>query len=398
MDTSRSQSNPHRRPGRHILVLALCNLVSPHIISFDFLFDHLVALLASIAHHQYVLVLFPPPPTATEALAYQPRTYWLLWKMRGLEYRFKKNIQAVYIVGYAGWEFHATAAVLLTITSPKFKRKLVYIPTLASLPVSDTQTNSITINEPDQPSHVLTAALPLATIRIPPATLAYNHTLDPSWLTSTLTPTTAAALLASAAPTWRLPIESEFGTHPYLLATPIPRVIAILARILANGRNTQGLFRRTVLKIDASLACLPQTKHCLLPRPCSHAGCATCPRPFSTTPSSQGVLASAHSPDAWPPLVFPPTDPPHLKRTMAVIARVLVLVAEASESSMMPAHNLSRVWAPNVVRTADPLRDMQLAADTSSVVHVMIQQWCTRDGWERWFGEFKSIVDQIVGC
>ncbi|KAF1803531.1 Rho GTPase activation protein [Mucor lusitanicus] len=116
---------------RPILVLCADNLPNPDVYDYDLILSFIMARLDEFVENDYVLVFFSSPAR------YRPGWMWLLRAYRSLDRKYKKNLKALYVV-HLTRTYRIIFDLANKIISPKFARKLRYIPNLQTLQASIT--------------------------------------------------------------------------------------------------------------------------------------------------------------------------------------------------------------------------------------------------------------------
>ncbi|KAI9159584.1 hypothetical protein H9P43_008924 [Blastocladiella emersonii ATCC 22665] len=404
--------------GRAVIVFCVCHLLDPAILSPDVILAELIALLsrtldaASSEVDEYVAVVLGA------GAEHRPSTRWFYRAYRSMDRKFRKNLKQLYLVHPTAW-MKVVLEFMRALVSPKFFRKVQYIPTLSALPRD---------------------AFPdLASLRIPAAVLAHNHLAreNPDWAKH-LPP----ALLDAAH--WWPPLASEFTAPPDLLPTPVPLCVVLAARVMASpaGLATEGICRRAPRGSDVVRARAFLDRHhvALAGRKPKWPPPASTPSPFlpgaldtsddegdglhgdaplvadtllaryfrelpdpvvpaSAYPALRSWHAAAQPTDAsvnqqplppWPAfrdaLLIPS---PKLRVAVALTAWVLRRIARAHATTRMPASNLARVWGATWIRGPDPLADAMLVADDRGPWLSLVRWWI--DNWDAAWGD---VIDE----
>ncbi|KAJ1678134.1 hypothetical protein EV182_004701, partial [Spiromyces aspiralis] len=111
---------------RPMLIFAACNLPDPKVISYNHIFELVVGRLDEYCECDYTVVFF-----ASEA-THQPGWRWMIDAYRRLDYKYKKNLKALYVV-HPYWWTKLLFNIMGRIISPKFFRKIVWVETLSQL-------------------------------------------------------------------------------------------------------------------------------------------------------------------------------------------------------------------------------------------------------------------------
>jgi hypothetical protein len=82
--------------------------------------------LDNFVESDYCLILF------ASGAQYQPSWNWLLKAYRSLGRKYRKNLKNLYIVHPQTW-IKMLMTMVLTVVSPKFQKKLVWVPNLSKL-------------------------------------------------------------------------------------------------------------------------------------------------------------------------------------------------------------------------------------------------------------------------
>ncbi|KAI9485788.1 MAG: Rho GTPase activation protein [Benjaminiella poitrasii] len=111
---------------RPILVLCANNLPNPNVYDYDLILSFIIARLDEFVQNDYVLIFFSSPAK------HQPGWMWLLKAYRVLDRKYKKNLKALYVV-HLSRTYRIVFDLANKIISPKFARKLHYLPNLEAL-------------------------------------------------------------------------------------------------------------------------------------------------------------------------------------------------------------------------------------------------------------------------
>ncbi|KAJ7820219.1 hypothetical protein B0H14DRAFT_3111289 [Mycena olivaceomarginata] len=353
---------------RPMVVFNASALPDPKQVDYDVLLARITAYLALYVESDYTVVFFAAP--APRGAQHTPSWSWVWKAYRSLGRTYRKNLKRLYIVHSSFWSkmlFSLAGAII----SPKFFRKLVYIPTLSEL----------------------AAQVPLTQIDVAPAVYQENLKYE---RTITL-PSAHAHTHTDTHRVFGVPLEDLMGFDGE--KGGVPRVVRdAIAYVRERGMEEEGLFRRSPQSVllkaaqdaydrgnvvslstfgDPHLAAVLLKKYLRdLPEPLIpeslYPTVRRCPAP---------AFASSHSHESTD------TDPAGVERDIAAIAyvrdvllpqlplcayillsHVLHLMHDVSlraASNRMDAHNLAVVLCPNLVGSRthpNPAKDVMMCA------------------------------------
>ncbi|KAI8811246.1 Rho GTPase activation protein [Cladochytrium replicatum] len=376
---------------RPMLVFYACHLPNPKNTDYDKLLSLLVQRLDQYVENDYVIVFF------CAGSKYQPSWSWLFGAYNTLGRKYRKNLKNLYIVHPAMW-LRFLLGAMGAIISPKFNRKIVWVNSLSRLE----------------------ALVPLSQIQIP------NIIHDINLKYENPPPSISRSVPKQRRPgVFGAPLEEVMGMNA---EKGLPLVFAdCIDYIREKGLDTEGLFRKS----PASQV-LNDTKE-IYDLAYLHPNTNTPPPPLSPkTVNSNGKPSKAGEPrrhlvdfdqlgagDAHLPCsmmkvfvrelptpIFPssilseltklPHIPSHDERIVHLRQSILPLlpapnrvlithlfelladVAAHSGVNKMTPQNLMLVWGPNLVRSGDPIRDLDMCATSGPVgaaAFLMITRW-----------------------
>ncbi|KXN90933.1 Rho GTPase-activating protein 8 [Leucoagaricus sp. SymC.cos] len=325
---------------RPMVVVNASALPDPDEVNYDLLLSRILAYLNLYVESDYTVVFFAAGGGHTPAWNWVWKTY------RSLSRKYRKNLKQLYVVHssfFAKMLFSLAGAII----SPKFFRKIIHISTLSELA-----------------HHV-----PLTQIDIPPS--VYQENLKYENKITLPIPIRSSVFGA--------PLEELMGYHGE--KGGIPRVVKDSIQFLRDsGMEEEGLFRRSpssamlraaqdaydrgnVVSLtnfgDPFLAAVLIKKYLRdLPDPIFperlYPVIRRCPPP---TASPSDMTAITYMRDT----LFPELVP----CAYILLSNILHLMHDISLRSTinkMDAHNLSIVLCPNLVKSSNPIRDVQMCA------------------------------------
>ncbi|KAL7748031.1 hypothetical protein RI367_006577 [Sorochytrium milnesiophthora] len=344
---------------RPMLVFCASHLPDPKQYNYDAILSIVLSTLDDFVESDYVVVMF------TAAAEHRPGWTWMFKAYNALGRKYKKNLKQLYVVHPVKW-LRVMFDTMNRVLSPKFFRKVTYVETLSAL----------------------SQCVPVPQLRVPEVVVRFNTTVDPAFDMSAIAQSSHAS-------------SGQFGVPLDALMGPqcekgIPLVIKTCTHyILSNdGLAEEGLFRRSPVSQELRSAkqafnsgSVPPFDQFTMP---THVAASLIKMFFRELPtplipsSMYRTLASLTTSE---PVerhvafiqheVFPQLPPPALP-LLAVVCHLLHQVSRKSETNLMTASNLVRVFAPNLVRGDDPLMDVKICGADGGVgalVKLWIEQW-----------------------
>ncbi|KAI9344825.1 divergent CRAL/TRIO domain-containing protein [Zopfochytrium polystomum] len=322
------------RHGRPVLVFYACYLPKTNSVDYDRLLECILHRLDRFVENEYVVVLF------ASGGKYQPSWSWLFKAYQSLSRTYRKNLKHLYIVHPSSW-FRILFQVMGRFLSPKFAKKVEWMSTLTDL----------------------SAQVPMGLIEIPQPVLEVDRSLGSSYSPVLVAPkqfgTSIEALMGS---------KGEKG---------LPRVVKDCTRyIRANGLKSEGIFRRSPNAQQLRLIREEYDRNSPQIDLSSHGGTQLAavllktffkelPNPVFDASKYEVIQAIQGFSDSNAQVEYAKvTLLPLLQRPMYLLVRhvfkLLAEVYEYREVNLMTSHNLAIVWAPNMVRSSDPVRDFNM--------------------------------------
>ncbi|KAI8872053.1 RhoGAP-domain-containing protein [Ramicandelaber brevisporus] len=355
---------------RPLLVFCGCHIPAPEQQDHDILLENIVTRLDPFVEADYSVVLF------AAATQHRPKWGWMLRAYRRLDRKYRKNLKSLYVVHPSGW-FRFLFTIMGSVLSPKFFRKLVWVDSLEQL----------------------ATLVPIHQIPIPQPVIDYDEQLvlsskekrSPS--ASPRHASTAAAAAAAAATDDGAATKAMFGQPLEMLMVTagscdssevglaLPRVVVDCIRhIRQEGLLEEGLFRRSpssqqlqdVRKMyDAGHADIDLASYDVhlaaallklffreLPSPIIPSAVYPIIRDL---PSAQDIEDGYGDPVEYIRTALLPMLPETSVFLLHALIDLLADVAAHSNSNLMTPKNLAIVWALNLVRSANPIADMEIA-------------------------------------
>ncbi|KAJ7174037.1 CDC42 rho GTPase-activating protein [Mycena crocata] len=333
---------------RPMVVLNASALPDPKEVNYDLLLSRILAYLNLYVESDYAVVFFAAGGKHT------PGWNWVWKAYRSLSRKYRKNLKRLYIV-HSSFFTKMLFSLAGAIISPKFFRKLTYIPTLSEL----------------------ARHIPLTQIDVPPAVYQENLKYE-SKITLPVTTRGDTHLFG-------VPLEDLMGFDGE--KGGIPRVVRdAIQFIRESGMEEEGLFRRSPQSVmlraaqeaydrgnvvsldtfgDPHLAAVLLKKYLRdLPEPVIPESLypivRRCPMPSPSADTSdpanveRGIAAVAYIRD-----VLLPQLPPCVYILLSHVLHLMHEVSLRVASNRMDAHNLAVVLCPNLVASkTNPARDV----------------------------------------
>ncbi|KAJ3153394.1 hypothetical protein HDU86_005224 [Geranomyces michiganensis] len=326
---------------RPILVIYACYLPNPAEADYDVLLDLFFQRLNEFVLNDYVVVLF------AAGNKYQPGWSWLYKAYSHLGRTYRKNLKSLYVVHPSLWP-----RMIIQGMGAVFARKVQWVYTLAELGVS------VPLNQLHIPDVVREVDARNRGTKVP-----QGPPIDDS--SSEQLPTVFGAPLHEV-----MGVNGEKG---------VPRIISdCIAYIRKEGLAIEGIFRRSPASKqlqhakraynrgddnfaleqcgDIHLACsLLKSFFRDLPEPVFPAAMYNVIRGIHACQDENQQVSFAR--DTVIPILSAPT-----RRLLAVVFELLNQVHLSSDQNLMTSSNLTIVWAPNLLRSDNPVADFNMGA------------------------------------
>ncbi|KAJ6487245.1 CDC42 rho GTPase-activating protein [Mycena vitilis] len=337
---------------RPMVVLNASALPDPKEVNYDLLLSRILGYLNLYVESDYAVVFFAAGGKHT------PGWNWVWKAYRSLSRKYRKNLKRLYIV-HSSFFSKMLFSLAGAIISPKFFRKLTYIPTLSEL----------------------ACHIPLTQIDVPPAVYQENLKYE--------TKITLPVTTRGDTHIFGVPLEDLMGFDGE--KGGVPRVVRDAIQFIRDsGMEEEGLFRRSPQSVmlraaqdaydrgnvvsletfgDPHLAAVLLKKYLRdLPEPVIpeslYPVVRRCPMPSMTADATDPVnverdLASI----AYIRDVLLPQLPPCVYILLSHVLHLMHDVSLRAASNRMDAHNLAVVLCPNLVASkTNPARDVMMCS------------------------------------
>ncbi|KAJ3411867.1 hypothetical protein HDV05_001549 [Chytridiales sp. JEL 0842] len=335
-----------------LLIFYSLHMPDPKRVNYDTLLSLIMTRLDSFVENDYTLVLF------SSGAKHQPSWSWLYKAYQGLGRKYRKNLKGLYVVHPSGF-LRFVIQMMGPIVSPKFSKKLYWIQNIDAL----------------------RPLVPVPQIPIPQDLLD----LDSKFPTNLSASLISLNLQQRGGVSQRKPNAGKhFGAPLETLMGPdglkgLPRVVRECeVFVRQNGMETEGIFRRS----PASQA-LQNVREAydrgdpsidLEAQGGVHLACVLIKLFFRELPvpvfpkSMYETLKRIEGlPTATAQIEYAKTAILRAlpRPTLLLLASVLQLLHEVqlkAEKNLMSAHNLTIVFAPNLVKSENPMEDFAFTA------------------------------------
>ncbi|KAJ3233052.1 hypothetical protein HDU78_006686 [Chytriomyces hyalinus] len=377
--------------GRRVFVFYSCFLPDPSVVSYDDLMRALVARLDAFVDSGYVLIVF------ASGSRHRPSLVWMLRAYRLLARKFRKNLMRLVIVHPSPW-FQLLMQVFGPVISPKFTAKVSWVDNTQilneSIPAAQIfmprilkEIDKKRIAESKHEGHKQTA---------PPEGILSSIA---SWAISLTGLSSSSLPFPTATPTGQFGVSLDILMGPHS-ENGLPRVVSDCMRfILAHGLETEGLFRvspslPSVLRLKEQYnnnaaeidfeahggvhsACgLLKLFFRELPTPIFEASMYDTIRTIQsfsdTTETTQTTIVKT---------ALLPILPQNTFTLLRALFQLLHMIHLNHTKTLMHSGNLAIVWAPNFVKSANPMIDLGMCAVGTSgggvgtLVKICIERW-----------------------
>ncbi|TFK72299.1 Rho GTPase activation protein [Pluteus cervinus] len=323
---------------RPMVIISASALPDPREVSYDLLLSRIMSYLNLYVESDYTVVFFAAGGKHT------PGWNWVWKAYRSLSRKYRKNLKRLFIV-HTSFFSKMLFSLAGAIISPKFFRKIVYIPTLSELA-----------------QHI-----PLTQIDISPAVYQENLKYEKKIVLP----------VPSRSSIFGVPLEDLMGYDGE--KGTIPRVVKDSIQFLREtGLNEEGLFRRSPQSVmlkaaqeaydrgnvvslqtfgDPHLAAVLLKKYLRdLPQPVFPESLypliRRCPAP-SSDPSDMSAVAYLRE-------ILLPELIPCVYMVLSHVLHLMHEISLRSASNLMDAHNLSLVLSPNLVKGSNLILDVKM--------------------------------------
>ncbi|CAG8437320.1 3438_t:CDS:2 [Ambispora gerdemannii] len=357
-----------------LVVVCACNLPDPNEVNYDKILNRILRKLDLFVESDYTVVLF------AGGAQHRPGWHWMFRAYKSLSRKYKKNLKNLYIVHSTTWA-RVILDVMNVVISPKFGRKVNYIPTLSKLALY----------------------VPITQIEIPPLVYTYNLKFEEK---ITLQPTT----YENGSLMFGVPIEVLMGSEG---EKGLPRVIKDCVNYLrAEGLETDGIFRRSPSSILLRQAreAYDRGNPINLADYGVHVSAVLLKMFFAQLPVSvfpaeiyetlrQIRLKNGHLEriEFIRETIFPLLLPP-VVILLHYVCSLLYDISKREKVNRMTAYNLAVMMAPNLVHSGNPLLDVSmcvLSTDSDSGGGVGIFMKLAIEHFELLFEGFEEPRNRI---
>ncbi|KAJ3109397.1 hypothetical protein HDU97_006642 [Phlyctochytrium planicorne] len=359
-----------------LLVFYSCFLPDPRAADYDLLLTLMLERLDQFVEKDYAIVLF------ASGLKHQPSWAWIFKAYQRLSRKYRKNLKNLYIVHPSLW-----AKLLLqmmgTIISPKFAKKVVWVNGLS----------------------ILKNFVPIANLYIPDVVLQANDNFETAPSVPKGGKSPEAPLKIVTAPPKKPPgmmfgvsLETLMGSD---CSKGIPAVISdTVAYLRGNGLESEGIFRRspssqllnsvreaydrgeTGINFEEKgglhvAAVLLKLFFRELPKPIFESDM------YDIFKKIEGVQGGR---DGQVNFIKTTIFPLITLQEVLLLRYVFELLNEIhlkADKNLMNSHNLTIIWAPNLIRGGSPVVDMAMCTVGSggggvgTAVKLMIEEYAT---------------------
>jgi len=359
---------------RPMIVVAACALPDPEQVSYDQLLANILAYFDLYVESDYTVAFL------AAGGRHAPSWNWL-WKVyrSQLSRKYRKNLKRLYVV-HPSFFSKMLLSLAGAIISPKFYQKIQYCSTLSQL----------------------AQYVPLTQIDIPPAVYEENLKHEEG-ITLPIQPLSSH---------FGVSIEELMG--PYGEKGGVPRVVRDCVLYLRKyGMEEVGLFRRSASTVtlkqvkaayDRGHPVNLETYHDVhlaavllkmffrdLPTPVIPEECYTvirrCPAPSTEDGDTACITYIREN-------VLPALGSYASVILLSYVLHLLHDVSLRASTNKMDAYNLAIVFTPNLIKSSNPVRDVQMCTmsskDARAPTVATVIKWCI----ERYFEIFDEVEDR----
>ncbi|KAG9295652.1 hypothetical protein G9A89_002970 [Geosiphon pyriformis] len=321
-----------------MVVISACNFPDPSEVDYNRILSRILRKLDLFVESDYTVVFF------AGGAQHRPGWAWIFKAYKSLSRKYKKNLKNLYIVHSSTWA-RVLLDVMNIIISPKFSRKVKYIPSLSKLALY----------------------VPITQMEIPPLVYTYNMNFEEE-----ITFQSTSRNGENGPLMFGVPIELLMGSEG---EKGLPRVVKDCVTFLrAEGLETEGIFRRSpnsVLLRQAREA-YDRGNPIDLEDYGVHVAAVLLKMFFAQLPVSvfpvslydtlrQIRLKNGHFEriefirDTLFPLLLPP-----VVILLHYVCSLLYDISKHSSVNRMTPYNLAAMMAPNLVHSGNPLLDVSM--------------------------------------
>ncbi|KAJ9086477.1 hypothetical protein DSO57_1003811 [Entomophthora muscae] len=326
-----------------VVVFCASSLPPPSKVDHDLLLEMILRKLDEFVENDYTCVMF------VGGNIHRPSWPWLLRAYRQLGRKYKKNLKNLYVVHPSLW-VRLLMDMMNKIISPKFARKVTWIKTLSEL----------------------ANFVPLSNMTIPAAVYDHNRKFE----TEVVFNSSGRGLVSEVdSRVFGLPLSGLMGENG---ENGLPAVvIQCMEFVLANGQEEEGVFRRSpssvLLKEAKKLfdeektvdletygvhvaAVLLKVFTRELPEPVFPASLYSVIEQMTQNGDQDKVMVDYLAEELVPRLSIP------TQLLLHYICSSLNTFVGHSRFTRMTSQNLAVVWAPNLLRSGNPVLDVTLCS------------------------------------
>jgi len=328
-----------------VVVFCAISLPKPTDVDYDQLLDTILLKLDEFVENDYTCIMF------VGGNVNRPSWTWLLRAYRQLGRKYKKNLKNLYVVHPAMW-IRLLMDMMNKIISPKFSRKVTWVKTLSEL----------------------AGFVPLANMTIPEAVFEYNRKLEYEVVMS---PPGAPGGRSSSTTDARIFGNSLNALMGENSEHDLPLVVTqCMEYVLEHGKEEEGIFRRSPLsaqlkeakeKFDAAQPVNLDTygvhvAAVLLKIFTRELYDPVFPLSLYSEIENIGELKTEDDIVSFIANAIIPQLSLPAQTFLKYICTSLHTIVDNVKYNKMTAHNLAVVWAPNLVRSGNPMLDVTLCA------------------------------------
>lgn len=328
-----------------VVVFCAASLPKPSDVDYDQLLDTILLKLDEFVENDYTCIMF------VGGNVNRPGWTWLLRAYRQLGRKYKKNLKNLYVVHPAMW-IRVIMDMMNKIISPKFSRKVTWIKTLSEL----------------------AGFVPLANMTIPDAVFEHNRKVEYEVVMSPPGGPSSPQGSNQNSRVFGKTLSNLMGEN---CENGLPLIVTqCMEYVLANGKEEEGIFRRSPLSAHLKEAkkMFDEEQSVDLDKYGVHVAAVLLkiftrelaepvfPSHLYSEVEKIGQLSSDDeivnflAEKFIPQLLFP------TQVFLKYICTSLHSIVDHVKYNKMTSYNLAVVWAPNLLRSGNPMLDVSLCA------------------------------------